>query len=331
MHGRYKVQPVKRVSLAKSLTAYYQEMSILNCCGSTIIAVDARNKRYSIPPVQHAAYSMNNSITLSRRETVGESKTTAGDEVIMGGVCVTIDYYEIKQEPVYVEEFDLLLCMPEDVEDYPHPHQQTTFDNNLLIGLEQISESLDNAPMFKILANDPTNNFDQIFTLVNNRVSKVPVTHMDGDDFELVLITVVNGRLQKEIINLNKFVTGEENVYEFENRIIPFVTTSEVLANEMGKSFRWVTMSVLNESLTKKDIERKEELSAQAKTYDAKIAELNANIGTLKADYTQLKTEKEEIEFKYKSMKADLESGNEMFKHKAELDKDRAVHKEISR
>ena len=115
-------------------------------------------------------------------------------------------------EPVYVEEFDLLLCMPEDVEDYPHPHQQTTFDNNLLIGLEQISESLDNAPMFKILANDPTNNFDQIFTLVNNRVSKVPVTHMDGDDFELVLITVVNGRLQKEIINLNKFVTGEENV-----------------------------------------------------------------------------------------------------------------------
>lgn len=324
MHGRYKVQQVKRVSLAKSLTAYYQETSIQNCCGSTIIAVDARNKRYSIPPVQHAAYSMSSVITLSRRETIGESKTSLGDEVIMSGICVSIDYYEIKQEPVYVEEFDLLLCMPEDVEDYPHPHQQTSFDNNLRLGLEQMEESLDNAPLFKVLANDPTNNFDQLFTLINNRIAKIPVTHMEGEDFELVLLSIANGRIQKEIINLNKFVSGEENTYEFENRVIPFITTSEITANEMGKSFRWITMSVLNESLSKKDIEHKEELNAQAKTYDAKISELNANIGALKSDYTQLKTEKDDIEFKYNTMKADLESGNEMFKHKAEREKYKA-------
>ena len=324
MHGRYKSQLVKHVSLAKSLITYYQEMSIRNCSGSTIIAVDARNKRYSIPPVQHAAYSMDNSVTLMRRETIGESKTPAGDEIIMDGICVTIDYYEIKQQPVYVEEFDLLLCMPEDVEDFPHPHQQTTFDNNLALGLEQISESLDNAPMFKVLANDPTNNFDQIFTLVNNRIAKIPVTHMAGDDFELILISVVNGRLQKEVINLNEFITGKENTYEFENRIIPFVTTSEIAANEMGRSFRWVTMSVLNEALAKKDIEHKSELESQAKTFNAKISELNANITNLKSTITKLKTEKDEIEFKYNSIKANLESENEMLKHKTEREKFKA-------
>ena len=324
MHGRYKVQPTKRVSLAKSLTAYYQEMSILNSCGSTLIAVDARNNRYSIPPIQHAAYNMGNSVTLSRRQIIGESKKTSGDDVIMEGICVTVDYYEIKQSPVYVEEFDLLLCMPEDVEDYPHPYQQSSYENNLAIGLEKIAETLDNAPMFKVLANDPTNNFDQLFTLINNRVSKIPVTHMAGDDFELTLIIVVNGKIQKEVINLNEFITGKENTYEFENRVIPFVTTSEVAANEMGKAFRWITMSVLNESLSKKDIEHKNELELQAKAFNAKITELTASITSLKSSIAQLKTEKDDIEFKYNSIKADLGASNDMMKHQTEREKYKA-------
>lgn len=321
MYGRYKLQPVKRVSLAKSLTTLYKEMTISNGCGSTIIAVDARNNRYSIPPDKNAAHCNSNVVTLLKRETTGKSKEVSGDDVIMNGICVTVDYFEIKQEPVYVAEFDLLLCMPEDVEDYSHPYQQTTYENSLMLGLEQMEETIDNAPMFKVLANDPTNNFDQIFTLINNRVSKIPVTHLPGNDFELTLIIVVNSRIQKEVINLNEFITGKENTYEFENRVIPFVTTSELTAQELGKSFRWITLSVLNETIAKKEVENKGELEAQAKSLNAKISELTATITALKAQLVQLKSEKDDIEFKYNTIKADLAAATEMLKQKAEREK----------
>lgn len=323
MCGRYKITPVKRVSLAKSLIAFYQEMSICNNCGSTIIAVDAKNHRYAITPNQHPGNIISN-LTLSRRETIGKSKEASGDDVIMDGICVTVDFFEIKQEPVYVEEFDLLLCMPEDVEDHPHPHQQSSFENNLLMSLQQMEETLDNAPMFKVIANDPTNNFDVLYTLINNRVAKIPVTHMPGDSFELTLIVVANGKISREEINLDEFVTGKENTYEFENRVIPFVTTSELTAQDMGKSFRWITMSVLNEALSKKDITCKADLDQQAKAFEAKVTELATNLSSAKSTITQLKSERDEFEFKYNSMKADLGAANDMMRNNNEREKYRA-------
>lgn len=324
MNDRYSTTQIKRTSLSKSLITFYQEMSVCNSCSTTIIAIDARGNRFSIPPVQHTAYCMNSNVTLTRRQTIGKSKEVSGTDAIIDGICVTVDYFEISQSPVYVKEFDLLLCLPEDSECYEHPFRQTSYKNCLELGLQQISQSLDDSPMFKVLANDPTSNYDQLFTLINNQVAKIPVTHMAGDDFELVIITSINGRYQREIINLNEFLTGKENTYEFENRVIPFVTTSELNAREMGKSFRWITMSTVNAILSKKDIEHKEELAALAKKYELKIAELAANISKLDTLVTQLKAERDEIKFKYNSLRGDMSASTDILKEQAEREKTKA-------
>lgn len=325
MDGRYTVSKVQRQSLAKSITTFYSEMSVCNSCNETVIAIDARNRRYSIVPTKHEAYRYSQSVTLLRRETIGKSKESNGDDTLMDGIIVTISYFELKQSPVYVEEFDLMLCLTDDMDDCVHPYQQTTFESCLSLGLETIEKSLDDAPMFKILANDPTNNYDALYTLLNKKIAKIPVTHMNDSSFTMTIIVSINGRFQKETICLDDFISGKENTFEFENRVIPFVTTSELNAYELAKSFRWITMSTFNEMMSKKEIQYKAELEEKTKIYETKINGLKSDIENLNTILSQVKVERDDYKFKYERLRNDLSTSTDLMKVYTDREKYRAT------
>lgn len=321
MSVRYTLTEQERGSLAENRVAWYQEISIFNGCMDTIVILDSSGTQHQIPPSPNGAYLQRNAVVLSRRGHVGISKQPNCADVMMPGITATVSGPMIKQEPVYVKEFDVVICTPEDAALCCHPFQKTDYASCLEEGIAKISSAFDDAPMLKIMANDPTNSFDYLYTLIDTQVTKIPVTHMSGDDFVLTLIFSVNGSYSTEEIILNDFLTGKQNTMEFQNRVIPFVTTTELCAKEYGRSFRWITMSMFNESIDKLKIEHKAELETQKKGFEVKLSDSAIKATSLQTQISKLESERDDYKLKYDSIRNDLAASTAFMKEHTDRQK----------
>ena len=250
------------------------------------------------------------------------------------GTTVEIPLYKIKSGPLYVEEFNLVVCSVEDAETCRHPHAVMSYPEALDSGLQLVTDKIIDAPGIKVLANDPTSSCDYVYTLLDAQLITVPVTHLNDEGFTMTLVITSEGRPWVDTLDLSALLTGTTNVVEFSNRIIPFVTTSKAHAETIAKTFKWLNPTTFADMQAKMKQQHEVELSMKDATFasqkaelDAKIKELTTKLTIASTSLAQVTSERDDFKYKYQYLKGDINATNEMMSVYSNKEKYRAsVH-----
>ena len=313
----YTVKQVNLGSLARCHSAYYQELCIINACTENIVVVDVEGNQTTIEPV--GTTFSNQTVQLHRRETLKNSMSMNGSSVPIPGTTVEVPFFHLQTGPIYVEEFNVVICREDDAPTCRHPHEAMSYTESLHKGLELICDKICDAPGIRILANDPSGKCEELYTLINSQVTTIPVTSLDDESFTLTFIVINEGRYYAETADLSEISEGKTNIIEFSNNMIPFVTTSKAHAESVAKSFKWLTPKAFMDFKERIQKEHEAALAAKDEQYnalkserDAKVKELSAKLTLANTSLDQVKSERDDYKSRYQSLKNDLAATNDM-------------------
>ena len=313
----YTVKEVNLGSLTRCHSAFYQELCIINACTENIVVIDIEGNQNVIEPV--GSTFTNQTVQLHRRSTMKNSMNMNGTSLPLAGITVEVPFYHLQAGPIYVEEFNVMLCRESDAATCRHPHMGIGYIESLHNGLEMICDKICDAPGIRLMANDPNGRYEELYTLINSQVITIPVTNLDDDEFTLTIIIINNGQYYAETASLSEITEGKTNIVEFSSNMIPFVTTSKANAETMAKSFKWLTPKTFAEYKDKVEKQHQEELSAKDDQFaalksekDAKLKELGSKLTLANTNIDQLKAERDDYKAKYQCLKTDIEATSDM-------------------
>lgn len=324
--SNYKSKEVNLGSLARYHSAYYRELCIINASSDNIVVVDVEGNKTIIEPV--GSVFNNQTIILNQRETMQNSAAFNGASIPLPGRTVEVPYFKLQSGPVYVEEFNLVVCTENDSDTCRHPRQAMDYTEALHSGLQMVCDKLCDAPGIRLLANDPTGHCDTLYTLLNTQVITIPVTHLPDEVFTFSTIIINNGKYHAESTNVAALLDGTTNTIDFDNTIIPFVTTSLANAETTAKSFRWLNPKTFADYQAKVKKEQEEALAQRDALYnalkadrDAKVKELNSKLTIVNTTLAQVQAERDDFKYKYQHLKGDLSATSDMMSAYRDQDK----------
>lgn len=315
----YKSKQTNLGSLARYHSAYYRELCIVNASSENIVIVDVEGTKNTIEPV--GSVFNNQTIILNQRSTLQNATASNGADIPLPGITVEVPYFKLQSGPIYVEEFNVVVCTENDADTCRHPRQAMSYTEALHNGLQLISDKLCDAPGMRLLANDPSGKCDELYTLINSQIVTIPVTHSpDTDDvFSFHFVTINNGGYHAESTDISVLLEGTTNTFEFENQMIPFVTTSKANAETMAKTFLWLNPKTFAEFKDKMQKEHEAALAQKDAAYnalklekDTKIKELNSKLTLVNTTLAQVQTERDDYKYKYQYLKGHLNAASDM-------------------
>ena len=228
---------------------------------------------------------------------------------------------------IYVDEIDSLKCTEEQVVTARHPYALVDYEESLETMADKLIEIADEAPSIRFLANDPTGQLDKVYVYLADKVTGVPVTHNKAETATLTQLSIINGKVYTEEKDISDLLTGTKNTITFTNKVIPWVTTSEFAANEMAKTFAWITPEAYEETKSKLMLEHKKALELANTQNSAKVNALNVEITNLETELNRVKAERDDFKARYTTLKAEQQAAAEryiqqlnMFKARSEYD-----------
>ena len=291
-------------SLTRCTNGWYNEFIIVNGCKENVVVVDRLGNKTVVPSAAvNGAYD--NTISILKRSSVGPSIDPEGRELQLQGSITKIRKHMLRNNPVFIDCMDVLLCTEDQALNAMHPYATLSYTDALETSLEQMPDRIDMAPGFKLMANDPTGSFDQLYTLIDTEIVEIPVTHEADDNFVLSILLYRDGQVYTEHLDLSALLKGTENTVKFNERIIPWVTTNKIAAMDMAKSFRWISPDIYKELEAKLQSQCKLTIDQAKSLSDARINDLTAQMTNLKSQLTQTSTERDEYKSKYTALKAD--------------------------
>lgn len=315
--SEYNTKQVNLGPLTRCHSAYYQEICMINACTENIVVVDAEGTQRVIEPV--GSTFANQTILLHRRETMKNSTTTNGINLSLPGATVEIPFYKLQAGPIYVEEFNVVICTEDDAPTCRHPRAAMCYTEALHNGLSMLCDKICDAPGIRLMANDPMSRYDELYTLLNSQHITVPVTHIADDAFTFTVIIINNGKYHAETTALTDISEGKTNIIEFSNNIIPFVTTSKANAESIAKSFRWLTPKAFADYQAKMKQEHEaallskdSQISALKIERDTKIKELTSKLTIATTNLAQIQAERDDFKNRYQYLKGDISATSDI-------------------
>jgi hypothetical protein len=313
----YNTKQVNLGPLTRCHAAYYQEICVINACSENIVVIDVEGSQRVVEPV--GSTFSNQTVLLHRRETMKNSTAMNGANIPLPGTTVEVPFYRLQAGPIYVEEFNVMVCTENDAVTCRHPRAAMCYTESLHNSLEMVCDKICDAPGIRLMANDPMGRYDELYTLINSHVITIPVTHIADDIFTLTLIIINNGKYHAETTNLNDISEGKTNIVEFTSNMIPFVTTSKANAESIAKSFRWLTPKAFAEYQEKMKREQEEALAAKEAQLaafkadrDAKMKELAAKLTIAMTNLSQVQAERDDYKNRYQYLKGDISATSDM-------------------
>jgi hypothetical protein len=328
--------------LTRSQTALYRETCVVNTCEKPITLIESDGTKTEVPP-SGSDFSIR-SVLLHKREIVGSSATRCYSDDRLPGFTIEIPYFRLNGGPIYVKEFNIVVCRSEDADSCRHPFAAMKYTESVDQCLKLVADQMCDAPGMRILANDPTDQFDMIYTLINSRVISIPVTHISDDGMTLTLVIIDHGKYYADVIDIDELKSGTTNTIEFEDCIIPFITTSKVNAESMAKAFQWLTPKAFALFKEKEQQRHEAELAAKDATFnayksekEAKIKELTAKLTINNTTLAQVQSERDDYKYRYQYLKGDINATSDMmgtYRDKQKMETDISLSRdsmEISR
>ena len=303
--------------LARSQAAFYRETCIVNTCAKPVTLIESDGTMTEIPAAG-TDFSVE-SVLMHKREVVGSSKSYRGSDINIPGMTIEVPYFKLVSGPVYVPEFNLVVCRAEDAEMCRHPFAAMRYSESIDQCLRLVADQICDAPGMRILANDPTDQFDTFYTLINSRVINIPVTHVADDGITLTLVLINDGQYYADVIDIDELSSGETNTVEFEDCVLPFITTSKLNAEEMAKAFKWLTPKAFALFKEKEQKRHEAELAAKDSMFEAykaereaKIKELAAKLTIINTTLAQTQAERDDYKHRYQYLKGDINATNDI-------------------
>ena len=313
----YSAKQVNLGPLIRCHSAFYQETCIINACTRSIVVISLDGTKRTIEPVG-TSFS-NQTVVLHRRETMGSTIAFSGSPVPIPGVSIEVPYFKLQSGPVYVEEFNVVVCTEEDAIVCRHPYAAMKYTESINESLKLLGDKILDAPGLRLLANDPKGRFDEIYTILDHGVITIPVTHMPDDLFVLKIVIINEGSYYTEELDLSELHAGTTNIVEFTDKFIPFVTTSRANAETIASSYMWLNPQTFAEFRDKEQKQYQSNLSmieaqmnALRAEKDAKIKELTAKLTIINTTLAQIQAERDDYKYKYQYLKGDLNATNDI-------------------
>ena len=307
MNEPYEVTKMKLSSLANVGIAAYSETSIVNITNESIVIIDNQNNKTIIPP-SNFSNVCENVVVIYYRKGVCATATSNGTPCVLNGFTVKLDKYRLRNSPIYVKEIDKLVCTEEQAAHATHPYANVSYSDAMHEAIDELAKVVNEAPGFKILANDPTGSMHTLYTILDNHVVSIPVTNKSADTPTMTIVSTREGKMYDESFDLKELLNGTTNTMKFPGRVIPWVTTSEINAKEIAKMFSWITPEYLAELKNKIQQESKRNLDATIAQMDADKGKLEVKITTLEAECKRLELERDDFKTKYTTMKNDRQT-----------------------
>lgn len=346
--ARYELMEQKhQLQLTRSSPGFYGEVLIENHTRTTIGILNHLNVYETLPP--SGCYRPIPVISIIFRSGLGPTlDRTCTHQPLPGGI-ITIMESELQQGPVYVEEVNLVIAYAEQVPGLTHPYCGMSYEAILDDGLRQITDSLQDNPSVTLIANDPENRCDVLYTAIGEYIQPVNVSHIRAPYATLTLCILNNGSANKLVIDLEKMFEASDEVLEPETGILSFITIHKSLCTQLLNRKRPLTQQAIEQSIMAYDEELKRvkeehrlQLDTIKLTYDNKLR-------TLSFERDSWKTQHDDVTAKYTDLKATVAARQDVLKdnfqfqdmqykstelgykaHKAELEHDEAKLKLVT-
>ena len=168
--------------------SYYSETLLTNYLNEDIYAVDYRNNYVTIP--RHAGYVM------GQRRIEVLCRTHAGDRKYQDHsnyeitpnkhTFMSIPYEVLREQPVFVEELNAVLCFKDQLTIARHPHSPDVIDDRIKFIKLDYDRKHSQLP-FILTANDPTGKINELCIEVNGIICEVKVTHYTDEKDRVML------------------------------------------------------------------------------------------------------------------------------------------------
>lgn len=213
---RYEVFQEKRESPPLSLKGFFCDFMISNYTDHPIIVIDMFNKKHVVVPVTHVAQAQG-LIELTYRSTdtprVDPTQRYATVEKAIDATRISINSEELNLGPVYVEELEMVVCLPEQAPAVDHPKSKSVYETAIRNASITFSQN-DNFPTLRVYANDPSGTLSEIYAYMFGTIVRVPVTNLSNREGSIAVVITSYGKVvfQKlytigEFLNKNKFIT----------------------------------------------------------------------------------------------------------------------------
>ena len=305
----YTPQTAEMLPLTRPQPGLYREMNVVNNTSIPIVVVNRDDVRTVIPPLTVPVMYQIQSVVIMIRGSVKTTIDKVGNPTMAPGTTITLPLDRVRNGPIYIKEIDCVICTEVQSPSIRHPHASIPYEDGLESVIYRLTDQLAGSPGIRVLANDPSGRLTVLFTLIGDHVVQLPVMCESGEG-AVVIVIYSSGpeTIEKDVLDIEKLLTGTENTLEFKNKAIPWITTSEIAARAMARTFTWISPKTY-ESM-KSDLEKEAKKSADLAedAHNAKIKELNIKLTEMESELSQVKDERDEIKLKYNAWKADMQS-----------------------
>jgi len=177
---KIEIGTLQSTALPGDIGSYYHEFLIINYLNEDIYAVDYQNKPILIKQHEERSDPWYRKLEVRSRHHNGKRtydpfrryETTPSKHEIM-----SISYDVLRQQPIFVEELNAVLCFADQLSITLHPHSKEAVAERTHQVQEATAEILTEAPPFVLIANDPSGVIKELFVLLNGHICSARVTH----------------------------------------------------------------------------------------------------------------------------------------------------------
>jgi hypothetical protein len=178
-------------SLPAQTTSVYSELIIVNYTRNTIVVIDERNNRTTVPPCLEAEYRGTVQIDHRSSNQVRDKRMRSGAvESLLDGTRISIPYWMLVTGTYYVEHLNLLLTNCTTGANILHPMSSPLYTSALVKAIKEEC-SLHDQPTMRFLANDPEGRVSTIYGCIADKVIAIPCTNQPDVDAAFATLNIV--------------------------------------------------------------------------------------------------------------------------------------------
>lgn len=299
---RYEVLQEKRQSPPLSTKGFFSDLMIVNYTDHPVMAIDVCNRKHVVAPLTHVAQAQG-LIELTYRSTdtprVDPTQRYATVEKAIDATRVKINSEELNLGPVYVEEMEIVICLPEQAPAINHPKATSVYETAVRNASISFSQS-DNFPTLRVYANDPSGTLSEIYAYMFGTIVKVPVTNLSCREGSIAIVITSYGKIvyQKlytigEFLNKNKFITER-------NSPVLCIGLNRMMVEHYAKAHEREAEQIPEDTIKLLKAQAEEEVSARHKR---EISTLQSKLDTVTVECNQAKQENASLSFTLAELK----------------------------
>lgn len=294
---RYEVFSEKRVSSPLTQRGFFSDLAVVNYSSTPVIMVDIHNNQYVIQPQSKTAPA-NGLIELVYRSTdtprVDPTQRHTTVEQPIAATKVTCKVSELDLGSLYIEEMEVVLCLPDQAPAIVHPKSTSAYEYAIREASVMITSN-DSSPKVSIYANDPKGYVTELYAYLFGKIVPCPVTAMPNRESTItILVNIGNQVVAQKSYSIDEFLNQKKFIKE---RNVPLlcISSSRLLVEQYVANMERETDKLSDEAL---QIMKAEVEYAAAKKHESVVSDYEKKLNDANWESDQLSQKNRQLQFK---------------------------------